>query len=516
MLRVLSQSADSLVIEISSIRDQFQGDIQVDELEETIAKISKHLEMLRSKEKQLSESILKAPLAGRLSPINLESCLSSCSLENQSDSLASSILDFTCFVSLSNETPLSDLKLKMSKVESALNSLEQYLELYKGVSRAVFEKYHKEPRVALNLQVHRINDLIFNHGQNFQGFQFIGKGAWGKAELCYLDMQKFVIKTPLPPEPLVCADPSFENQLSYDNVHSRDFYATLPLNHPNIIQVCGVYQGNPILEYANSGDLRRIFCYSPSIIFSEVNLLKLFIGVIEGVNYLHGKGVIHKDLKPANILLSKNKRGVFRPIIADFGAAVPECVSLKKPTLSGTEDYMSPEVLCILARNNSKVSQQILNAEVTCRSDIYSCGLILFELITGGRHLYPEMRIGKTSKKCALKESQSTGPASITYSRKTLSKEGELIDKKRFTIPYLQAACSRAHSRWKEHGIRDPRLKEPLLLIVHDCLELLPENRPTSNELLQRLMDLAKTVCSEEEIKKIFAESVCGNRRKPQ
>jgi WD40 repeat protein/tRNA A-37 threonylcarbamoyl transferase component Bud32 len=105
--------------------------------------------------------------------------------------------------------------------------------------------------------------------------------------------------------------------------------------------------------------------------------LELFLQVCEAVQHAHQKGIIHRDLKPSNILvLAKEDRAV--PVLIDFGVAKALGQSLTEKTLFteqgqflGTPEYMSPE------------QAEMTAEQVNTRSDIYSLGVVLYELLAG-------------------------------------------------------------------------------------------------------------------------------------
>lgn len=149
------------------------------------------------------------------------------------------------------------------------------------------------------------------------------------------------------------------------------------LKHPHIVQVTDFIQEpgavGYVLEWIDGIDLKTWLAHRQEPL-SEVEIVGLMDLILLGVGYAHGQGVIHRDLKPSNILLHVTNR-TLNPKVADFGIA-KRLMSTEEPPITqnqesvGTLHYMAPE--------------QINSANtVDHRADIYSVGVMLFELATG-------------------------------------------------------------------------------------------------------------------------------------
>ena len=151
------------------------------------------------------------------------------------------------------------------------------------------------------------------------------------------------------------------------------------LEHPNIAHVFDAGttdSGRPyfVMEYVEGISITK-FCDEHKLSIEE--RLKLFSKVCDGVHHAHQKGIIHRDIKPSNILVSVQD-GKSVPKIIDFGIAKAITQPLKGKTsytehgqLLGTPEYMSPE------------QAEMAYEDIDTRTDIYSLGVVLYELLAG-------------------------------------------------------------------------------------------------------------------------------------
>lgn len=148
----------------------------------------------------------------------------------------------------------------------------------------------------------------------------------------------------------------------------REARAAAALNHPAIVTVydIGVLDGRPFIcmEYVDGTDLAtRIDDQGPVSLGHAVNLT---VQLALALDYAHERNVVHRDIKPPNVIQARG--GVVK--ILDFGLAKAISGGPRKSTVvSGTPDYMSPE--------------QLAGRPVDGRTDIFSLGVLLYEILTG-------------------------------------------------------------------------------------------------------------------------------------
>lgn len=140
------------------------------------------------------------------------------------------------------------------------------------------------------------------------------------------------------------------------------------VKHPNIVRLLEVLASKKriylIMEYVRGGDLSDKIAYLQKLTEDEAR--KYFHQLIDAVNYCHSRNVYHRDLKPQNLLL--DEKGNLK--VSDFGLSVLHQTDAVLSTTCGSPNYVAPEVI---ARQNY----------YGAAADIWSCGVVLFELLAG-------------------------------------------------------------------------------------------------------------------------------------
>ncbi|QYU67319.1 serine/threonine protein kinase [Leptolyngbya sp. 15MV] len=150
----------------------------------------------------------------------------------------------------------------------------------------------------------------------------------------------------------------------------REAQAAGRLTHPNIVGVYDYGEDGPIayigMEFVDGPTLKSLLEKQERLALPDI--VKVMEDVLTGLGYSHARGIVHRDIKPANVMLTSEGRAK----IADFGIARIESSSMTQAgTVMGTPAYMSPE--------------QFMGQTVDARTDLYSSGVLLYQLLTGER-----------------------------------------------------------------------------------------------------------------------------------
>ncbi len=155
----------------------------------------------------------------------------------------------------------------------------------------------------------------------------------------------------------------------YEKRFYQEARAAGGLNHPNIVTVYDIGKTETecymAMEYIEGEELRSLLL--PGRPLSLARCLSIAAQVAEGLAYAHERGVVHRDVKPANIMVPES--GAVK--ITDFGIARMRTSAVQTQTgmMMGSPKYMSPE--------------QVIGKRADHRADIFSLGVILYEMLTG-------------------------------------------------------------------------------------------------------------------------------------
>ena len=160
----------------------------------------------------------------------------------------------------------------------------------------------------------------------------------------------------------------FANDPNFIERFRREAKAVAQLNHPAIVPIYSYGEDKGItyiaMQYVPGGTLKQL----RGQVYSPKDAIRLVLPVVQALAFAHQRGIIHRDIKPSNVLLSDGKW----PLLADFGLAkmVENSGQLTGTGVGvGTPMYMSPE--------------QGEGHQVDQRTDIYSLGIMLYEMLTG-------------------------------------------------------------------------------------------------------------------------------------
>jgi serine/threonine-protein kinase len=170
----------------------------------------------------------------------------------------------------------------------------------------------------------------------------------------------------------------------------REAKAASALNHPNIVTIYDIGQAEGLdfiaMEYVGGGTLRELVA-SRELPVCEA--LDYAVQIARALDAAHAAGIVHRDIKPANIMISGTPPGPRQVKILDFGIAklleptpadeLAQTISTAEGAIIGTAAYMSPE--------------QAEGARVDARSDIFSFGAVLYEMLSGRRAFHGQSNL---------------------------------------------------------------------------------------------------------------------------
>ncbi|GMP30829.1 hypothetical protein CsSME_00005311 [Camellia sinensis var. sinensis] len=231
------------------------------------------------------------------------------------------------------------------------------------------------------------------------------------------------------------------------------------LHHRNLVNLVGycVDKGQRMLiyEFMSNGSLANLLYSQEELVLSWEERLQIALDISHGIEYLHDGAVppvIHRDLKSANILLDRSMRAK----VADFGLSKEEAFDGHKSGIKGTYGYIDPAY--------------ISTNKFTMKSDIYSFGIILFELITA---IHPHQNLMEYVNLAAM------SPDGVD----------EILDERLVG----------------EYNIVEVR---GLASIAHKCLHKTPRRRPSIGEVSQAILKIKQRQLAKEDTMSFAGEDL--------
>lgn len=261
----------------------------------------------------------------------------------------------------------------------------------------------------------------------------LGKGATGTVYLAKdtFTGREVALKTI---EPEVFRDPEFGTV--YRSQFQNEASLAGKLRHPHIVAILDAVvledSGHIAMEYVKGGDLSKYV--TPDKLLPVADVLQIVFKCCGALEYASTEGIIHRDIKPANLMIAEGTDVK----ISDFGAAYLRKSQVVQTASMGSPNYMSPE--------------QIAGHELNFQSDMYSLGVVLYELLTGQKpHTAPNLE-------SLLKKIKSQDPTLPSKLRTELPKSIDAV--------VLRAIAKKAEHRypsWAEFALELARVGQQVL-----------------------------------------------------
>ena len=275
---------------------------------------------------------------------------------------------------LNGKTEKNAYELKIPKEINSLKKLKDLIIYEKKYSKSSFNKmkiYNNKEIEIDDTEVGNLqpNDILYldlegnkftqlNFLNQYEIIKFIKSGGYGEVLLSKNKITKELVSIKI--IDLKGFSPEDLYSISRESIYLSN------LIHNNIIKIYGSFAYKNylynIMPYCEGGELTQLI--NSNNYLSEKRIKEIFIQIVEGVKFIHENNVIHRDLKPNNILfLDKEKTKV---VIIDFGLSGFSNGLIKEVIKAGTFKFLSPEILC---RENFSSSSKI---------DIWALGVILY------------------------------------------------------------------------------------------------------------------------------------------
>ena len=190
----------------------------------------------------------------------------------------------------------------------------------------------------------------------------VGEGSMGRVYRAFDPLAKRIVAV----KTLKWEYYSSTERAEYLRRFRRETQAAASLAHPNVITVFDVGEDYFVMELLEGQTLQKLLHERGRLGLAEA--LRVLAPVAEGIDYAHIKGIIHRDIKPSNIMILPDGR----PKLMDFGVA-----HLSSTTITATGEFLgSPSYMA---------PEQITSSTASSRTDLFSFGVVAYEVLTGAR-----------------------------------------------------------------------------------------------------------------------------------
>ncbi|MBS1792275.1 MAG: WG repeat-containing protein [Acidobacteria bacterium] len=247
----------------------------------------------------------------------------------------------------------------------------------------------------------------------------LGKGGFGEVWLAEkrspFVTKKVAVKLPL------------DEQVNFEAIRQEATLWEQASGHPNVLPIidADVYDGQVVIvsEYAEGGSLSDRLRREGRLPVKEA--VEMTLGILSGLEFLHSRRIIHRDIKPQNILLQGNT-----PRLADFGISRAMQTTVVSSTIIGTDAYMSPESF---------------DGKRTVQTDIWAVGVVLYQLLMG-RLPFPQEHPSERMFAVLTKDFEPLGDEIPEALRRIVARALAKLPENRYaTTSEMRDELSRAH-----------------------------------------------------------------------